>query len=68
MTWINRLFGRNAADPQQNAYAGLAIEKAAYTKDSKGNWNYLNLTTNTSNRDFIKYFYLLRWNFSEFNK
>lgn len=68
LTWINKLFGRNSADPQQDAYAGLPIERGIYTDNGKGRWDYVNTVTNNSSSDFIKYFDLLRWNFMEFNK
>jgi hypothetical protein len=68
-TWFNKLIlRRNTADPQQNAYAGLAIERGTYSNKGDGRWNYLNTTTGRSSSDYIKYFDLVRWNFKEFNK
>ena len=68
LTWINKLLGKNAADTQQNAYAGLSIARGICTNKGEGRGDYINTMTNNSNSDFIKYFDLLRWNFMEFNK
>ncbi|OLH85036.1 hypothetical protein [Xanthomonas oryzae] len=68
LTWLNKLIGRNSADPQQNAYAGLPVERGIFSNKGKGRWDYTNTTTGNSSSDFIKYFDLVRWNFMEFNK
>ena len=68
ITWLNRLVRRNAADPRQGAYAGLRIELGIYTSKSSGRWDYTNNATKSHNKDFLKYFDLLRWNFKEFNR
>jgi hypothetical protein len=66
ITWINRLLGRNAADPQQTAYAGLPVETGIFTK--AGNvWNYRNMRTGNAQADYLKYFEIYRWNFMGFN-
>lgn len=67
ITWVNRLFGRNSADPQQSAYAGTPIEQGRFTRGKKG-WDYKNSATGNAKRDYLKYFDLYRWNFMEFNK
>jgi hypothetical protein len=68
LTWINKLIGRNSADPQQDAYAGQPVERGIFSNRGKGRWDYKNTTTNNTSTDFIKYFDLVRWNFMEFNK
>lgn len=67
ITWINKLVGRNAADPQQNAYAGKLIEIGKYTAQHGGGWDYVNITTKNSATSYLKYFDFFRWNFSGFN-
>lgn len=68
LTWINKLFGRNSADPQQDAYAGLPVERGIFSHMGAGRWDYTNTTTKNASSDFIRYFDLVRWNFMEFNK
>lgn len=68
ITWLNRLIGRNGADPAQDAYAGMPLETGAYTKKGKASWDYSNNTTGNGTKDFLKLFDLVRWNFMEFNK
>lgn len=68
ITWINRLLGRNSADPQQGAYAGLPVEHGIYTNRGNGRWDYENTSTHNNSSDFIKYFDLFRWNFLAFNQ
>lgn len=67
ITWINRLLGRNAADPQQSAYAGLPIETGRFIKE-RGAWNYRNDAAGNSKPDYLGGFDLLRWNFMAFNR
>ncbi|MFB9160016.1 hypothetical protein [Chromobacterium violaceum] len=67
ITWIYRAVGKNIADPQQSAYGGLPVEMGVYTK-AKAGWDYSNLKTGNTEKDFLKYFDLVRWNFMEFNK
>ncbi|WP_246327102.1 hypothetical protein [Burkholderia guangdongensis] len=67
ITWFNKLRGRNAADPQQAAYAGLPIETGRFTRDG-AKWNYRNDVTGNSESDYLKFFDLYRWNFMEFNR
>lgn len=66
ITWINRLLGRNAADPQQSAYAGFPIEVGAFRKTESG-WDYRNSMTGSFKPDYIKDFDYYRWNFMGFN-
>jgi len=68
ITWINRLLGRNSADPTQAAYAGMPLETGVYTKNGKAGWDYVNNSTNNGSRDFLKNFDFVRWNFLEFNQ
>jgi len=68
ITWINRLLGRDGADPSQDAYAGMPLENGVYTKNGKTGWDYLNHTTKSGSKDFLKMFDMVRWNFMEFNK
>lgn len=66
ITWINKLFGRNSADPQQGAYAGMPVELGQFVKNGKV-WDYENKTTGSHTKDFLKYFEMYRWNYEEFN-
>jgi hypothetical protein len=66
ITWINRVLGRNAADPQQTAYAGLPVEIGAFYNVGTG-WDYRNSMTGNAKLDYIKYFEYYRWNFMGFN-
>jgi len=68
ITWINRLLGRNSADPDQTAYAGMPLETGVYTKSRKAGWDYVNNSTGNGSKDFLKLFDLVRWNFMEFNR
>jgi hypothetical protein len=68
ITWINRLLGRNSADPDQAAYAGMPLETGVYTKNRKAGWDYVNNSTGNGSQDFLKLFDLVRWNFMEFNR
>ena len=68
ITWINRLLGRNSADPDQAAYAGMPLETGVYTKSRKAGWDYVNNSTGNGSQDFLKLFDLVRWNFMEFNR
>lgn len=68
ITWFNKLIGRNGADPAQDAYAGMPVETGQYTSNGKGGWDYVNLSTSSGSKDFLKLFDLLRWNFMEFNR
>jgi hypothetical protein len=67
ITWFNKVLGRNSADPQQTAYAGLPIETGRFTKAAT-KWNYRNDVTGSSESDYLKSFDLYRWNFMEFNR
>ena len=67
LTWINKVFLRNPADPQSNAYGGMKIERSQYSK-SKDGWNYKNLDTGVKITDLLKEFMFYRWNFHEFNR
>lgn len=67
ITWINRLLGRNSADPDQAAYAGIPLETGVYTI-RKASWDYVNNSTGNGSKDFLKLFDLVRWNFMEFNR
>ncbi|CAN0624505.1 conserved protein of unknown function [Burkholderia multivorans] len=62
-----RLLGLNRADPQNNAYAGMLLERGHYTRRGS-QWDYTNTTTGTVVADFLKIFQLYRWNFAEFNR
>lgn len=66
ITWVNKLFGRNSADPSQDAYAGMKPETGLFIRAANG-WNYRNNTTGATQTDFLKYFELYRWDFLEFN-
>lgn len=66
ITWVNKLFGRNSADPDQAAYAGMPPETGQFTRAGSG-WNYRNNKTGATQIGFLKYFELYRWNFMEFN-
>ena len=66
ITWINRVLGRNGADPQQSAYAGLPIEIGYFHKNGNG-WDYKNMGTGNSKSDYLKYFQIYRWNSAGFN-
>lgn len=68
ITWLNRLLGRNGADPAQDAYAGMPLETGVYTKNGKASWDYVNHTTKNGSKDFLKMMELVRWNFMEFNR
>jgi hypothetical protein len=67
LTWINRLFLKNPADPQDDAYGGMKIEQGAYIKN-RNIWDYKNITTGKKTPDLLKEFLFYRWNFYEFNK
>lgn len=67
ITWINKVLGRNSADPQHAEYAGLPIETGRFTKNGDV-WNYRNDVTGNSHSDYLKFFDLSRWNFMEFNR
>jgi len=66
VTWINRMLGRNSADPQQSAYAGLPVEIGVFYRTGN-KWNYRNTMTGNEKPDYLKYFEFYRWNFKEFN-
>jgi hypothetical protein len=66
ITWINRVLGRNSADPQQSAYAGLPVEIGAFYRTGN-EWNYRNSMTGNEKSDYLKYFEFYRWNFKGFN-
>jgi hypothetical protein len=66
-TTFQRMIGSNMADPQNDGYAGMPIEKGFYEKNMAA-WDYHNLTKGSMNKDFLKVFQLYRWNFMEFNK
>jgi hypothetical protein len=68
ITWFNRVLGRNAADPAQQAYAGMPVETGGYTKNGKAGWDYVNNSSGRGSKDFLKQFDLVRWNFMEFNR
>ncbi|SAL19808.1 hypothetical protein AWB74_00696 [Caballeronia arvi] len=69
ITWINRIFGRNSADPDQRAYAGMTPETGSFVRGSGagGGWNYRNNDTGNVQTDFLRFFEPYRWNFEEFN-
>jgi hypothetical protein len=67
VTYFNKLFGRNAADPAQSAYAGMIAETGQFTRTSGSQWNYKNNKTGAEQRNHLQYFELFRWNFMEFN-
>jgi hypothetical protein len=67
ITWFNRLLGRNAADPQQSAYAGRPIETGHFTRSASG-WDYQNHVTGSRRNNYLQFFELYRWNFMEFNR
>lgn len=66
-TTVMRWLGSNRADPQNKVYAGMSLETGIYTKSVHG-WDYTNIATRRSTKDFLKAFQLYRWNFAEFNK
>jgi hypothetical protein len=66
ITWINRILGRNGADPQRSAYAGLPVEMGIFSKSGSA-WHYRNMQTGKAQSDYLKYFEIYRWNFMEFN-
>lgn len=66
-TTLMRLIGKNRADPQSDAYAGSPIEFGVYQWLGNG-WDYTNLKTNKTHKNFLNKFQLLRWNFLEFNR
>lgn len=68
ITWINRLFGRNSAEPDKTPYAGMSLETGIYTKSRKAGWDYVNNSTGNGSKDFLKLFDPVRWNFMEFNR
>ena len=68
ITWLNKLIGRNGADPAQDAYAGMPVETGQYTSNGKGGWDYVNHKSGNGSKDFLKMFDLVRWNFMEFNR
>jgi hypothetical protein len=66
--WLYKLTRRDVADPQQEVYAGMTIERGIYrTKDGK-QWDYTNITTGKKEEGFLRLFDIFRWNFMEFNK
>lgn len=67
ITWVNKILGRNVADPQQSVYAGLPVETGKFIRSGTG-WDYMNNTTGNAQRDYMKYFDLYRWNFLRFNE
>lgn len=67
VTWFNKIIGRNSADPGQSAYAGMTLETGQFTLTSDSRWDYKNNNTGSTQTDFLKYFELFRWNFTEFN-
>jgi 1,2-phenylacetyl-CoA epoxidase catalytic subunit len=67
VTYFNKLFGRNAADPVQTAYAGMATETGQFTRTSGSQWDYKNNRTGATQSDYLQYFELFRWSFMEFN-
>lgn len=68
ITWIYRLAGKNVADPRQDAYAGMNVERGLYQTRDGQRWDYTNTTTGKTEKDFLRLFDLFRWNFMEFNK
>ena len=67
ITWINRILGRNSADPDQRAYAGMTPETGRFVRGAGAAWDYRNNDTGNTQDDFLKFFELYRWNFMEFN-
>ncbi|WP_058895051.1 hypothetical protein [Herbaspirillum rubrisubalbicans] len=68
ITWLYRLVGKNVADPRQEAYAGMTVERGLYQSKDGKRWDYTNTTTGKTEKDFLRLFDLFRWNFMEFNK
>lgn len=67
ITFLYKIFGKNAADPRKMEYAGKLIEQGEFSmRDS--DWDYKNISTGNSERNYIRNFDLFRWNFREFNK
>jgi hypothetical protein len=66
ITWANKLLGRNVADPEQSAYAGLSVEIGVFFNTGRG-WDYRNSMTGNVKSDYLKFFELYSWNFMEFN-
>jgi hypothetical protein len=67
ITWLNKLFQRNSAEPEQSAYAGMTPEVGEFTLMGGDHWDYKNLTTKSEQTDFLQYFEMYRWNFMGFN-
>jgi hypothetical protein len=68
ITWINKVFKRNSADPGQSAYAGMPPETGQFKSKDGQHWDYKNFKTKNQESDFLKFFEMYRWNFMEFNK
>lgn len=66
-TTVRRVLGSNMADPQNDGYAGMPIERGVYNRQESG-WSYKNLETGAAREDFLKIFQLYRWNFMGFNQ
>jgi hypothetical protein len=66
-TWLEKLKGKDMADPQSGGYVGLPVQKGYFIKSGTG-WTYHNMTKGSVGEDFLKYFELYRWNFMGFNK
>jgi len=67
LSWINKIVLRNPADPKDDAYGGMKIERALYTKN-KDHWDYKNFDTGAKISGLLKEFMFYRWSFYEFNK
>ncbi|MEX3690843.1 hypothetical protein AB3X91_11640 [Paraburkholderia sp. BR14263] len=67
ITWFNQALGRNSADPDQSAYAGMSPETGQFTRINGIQWDYRNSITGHEETDFLRYFEFYRWNFMEFN-
>lgn len=67
ITWINKVFGRNSAHPDQRAYAGMPPETGQFIRSAGAGWDYRNNDTGSVQKDYLKFFEPYRWNFLEFN-
>lgn len=67
-TWLNKLIGSDSAAPQQDAYVGQPVERVVFSNRGRGRFDHTDKTAKNTNTDFIKYFDMVRWNSTGFNK
>jgi len=64
----NRITSHNINNPRDSEYGGMRPERGIFAKNRNSSWDYKNIDSKNSKKDFLKEFKFYRWNFQEFNK